>query len=265
MTVAARDYTQFFKGEKQVKIGIKLEDNKFLDVSALVRTLDGDKLTLELGGTDPDDEMPTKPESDVLITFWTGWSLCRCNALLIKKIHSRLVILRLTGPVIEKQAREYFRLDVTIPLCYNIPEKQLLPAVHEEWAATVGSLKEREAPVLVPCPGGFKVVHWDDQEEIAPRMVNLSGGGLRFKTQEYVEPGTLEAINLFLPLVPPRVICTVAETLRCNEILLGQEKGSSYIIATRFHFISDKDRETIIAFIFAEQRRFLSASVGKRI
>jgi hypothetical protein len=264
MTKAVNEYARYFKAENQAKIGIKLADNKFLDVSGLIRSIEGDQLTIELVGTEPVEEMTAESGSDVFITFWTGWSLCRCNAVLMRKIYGRRVFLRLTGPVNEKQTREFFRLDVTIPLCYTIPEKQLLTAVHEEWAATVERLKDCAAPVLVAGAGGFKVVRWNGQGEIAPRPVNLSGGGLRFKTQEYVEPGTLEAINLFLPLVPPRVIHVVAETLRCTEIVLGREKGNNYIIATRFHLINDKDRETVIAFIFAEQRRILSSNAGKR-
>ena len=257
MTAAASSYALYFKEEKQARICIKPANSKTLDVTGLVRFIEEDRLTLELVGSEALEEMSLEPGADVFITFWTGWSLCRCSAVLMQKVCGREVSLRLSGPVIEKQTREYFRLDVSIPLCYSIPEKQLLPAVQEEWASDQGHLKECAAPVLMPCPDGFKVVRWNDHGEIGPRLVNMSGGGIRFKTPEYVEPGSLVAINPFLPLIPPRVIHTVAETLRCSEIVLGREKGNNYITALRFHFISDKDRESIIAFIFAEQRRML--------
>jgi hypothetical protein len=264
MTKAALEYSMYFREGNQAKIGIKLEGNRILDVSGLIRFVEGDQLTLELAGSEAVEVMAAKPGSDALITFWTGWSLCRCKAVLISKIYGRRVFVRLIGQVNEKQTREYFRLDVTIPLFYRIPEKQLLPAVQEEWTAARRLLNESEAPVLMACAGGFKVVRWNGAGEIAPRPVNLSGGGMRFKTQEYVQPGTLEAINLFLPLAPPRVIHVVGETLRCNEIVLGWEKGNNYINATRFQFINDKDREAIIAFIFAEQRRIISSNAGIR-
>lgn len=263
-TASANGYSRYFKEDNQAKIGVKLANNKFLDVTGLIRSLEGDQLIIELVGSESVEELTAESGSDVFITFWTGWSMCRCNAVLMRKIYGRRVFLRLKGPVDEKQTREYFRLDVTIPLCYTIPEKQLLPSVHENWEAQRKLLSECAAPVLVPSDGGFKVVRWNGQGEIAPRLVNLSGGGLRFKAREYVEPGTLESINLFLPLVPPRVIHVVAETLRCNEIVLGHEKGGNFITATRFHLINDKDRETIIAFIFAEQRRLLNTRVDTR-
>lgn len=264
MTVAASHYTQYFKEDTQAKIGIKLADNKYLDVTGFVRLLEGDRLTLELIGIETVEEMTAEPGSDVYIHFWTGWSQCRCSAVLLQKIYDRRVFLRLSGVVTEKQTREYFRLDVSIPVFYTIPEKQVLSAVHEQWAATREGLKENAAPPLVACTGGFKVVGWNGQGEIAPKLVNLSGGGLRFKTREYISPNTMVAINLFLPLVPPRIIHVVAEALRCSEIVLGREKGSNYTCAFRFHFISDKGRETIIAFIFAEQRRLLNTLSDKR-
>jgi hypothetical protein len=74
---------------------------------------------------------------------------------------------------------------------------------------------------------------------------------------EYTEPGTLMQVNLFLPLVLPRVICEVAEVLRCSEMMLLWSKGNSYSTAMRFHCIEEKDRETIISHIFMEQRRSL--------
>jgi hypothetical protein len=257
MNRPANEYTLFFKEENQAKICINLADNQILDAPRLVRGIKGDRLSLELVGSKSVEEMRAEPGSDVFITFWTGWSLCRCSAVLLQKIYNGQVSLKLTGPVIEKQTREYFRLDLSIPFCDSMPEQQLLPAVHERWNATRDLFKERPAPVLVACRDGFKVVGWNGQREIVPRQVNLSGGGLKFKTSEYVIPGSLLTINLFLPLIPPRVIHTVAETLRCSEIMLSREKGNSYNTAVRFHFINEKDRETIIAFIFAEQRRTL--------
>ena len=264
MAETAHEYKKYFTNVQQVKVGIKLTDNKFLEVGGLVRFIEGDRLTLELLGTEPVEETAVAPGADVFITAWTGWSMFRCSAVLTQKIYSRRIFLRLTGPVIEKQTREYFRLDVSIPLCFVIPEKQLLTDIHEEWTTTRKLLSGLPCPVLQPCPDGFKLVRWNDQGVVMPQMVNLSGGGMRFKTPENVKPGTLVAINLFLPLVPPRVIHAVAETLRCNEIMLGREQGKNYITAMRFHFITDNDRETIIAFIFAEQRRLLSTHAGNQ-
>lgn len=265
MAPAASEYSQYFKEDTQVKVGIKLADGRLLDVSGLVRFIEKDRLTLEMIGDDVSGQMEATEGSAVFITFWTGWSLCRCNAVLSQKIYGRRIFLRLTGQVIEKQTRDYFRLDVSMPISCSLPETQHIAEVHETWLNDLSVLKERPAPVMAPGRDGFKVVRWDGLVEILPQQVNLSGGGIRFRSGEFIKPESLVMLDLFLPLVPSRVVHVVAETLRCNEIVLGREKGQSFITAARFHFISEKDRESIISFIFSEQRRILNSYAGKRL
>lgn len=262
MIVAANDYTYHFKEQQQTKVSAKLADHGSLDLSGMIRFIEGDRLTLELIGFEPVEKLILEPGTDLSITSWNGSSLCRCSGVLLQKIYSRRVFLRLTGEVIEKQAREYFRLDVSIPLSYTIPDKQLIPDLQEKWAATREGIQELAAPVLVECSDGFKLVMWNGQGEIEPLRVNLSGGGLRFKTTEFVNPESLIPVNLFLPLIPSRVIHVMAESLRCTEIMLGRGKMNNYITAMRFHSINEKDRETIIAYIFAEQRRIQSTRIA---
>ena len=66
-------------------------------------------------------------------------------------------------------------------------------------------------------------------------------------------------VDLFLPVAPARVISTLAEVVRCNEISLRLEKGTSFSTAVKFLEIDENDRETIISFLFMEQRKGLMA------
>lgn len=263
MAPAASEYTQYFKEDTQVKVGVKQAGGKLLDMSGLVRFIEKDRLTLEMVGADMPAEVDAAEGAAVSLSFWTGWSLCRCHAVLVQKIYGRRIFLRLTGQVSEKQTRDYYRLDVSLPYNYYLPETQKITEVHEEWVSMLGILK-LQVPVMAPCVDSFKVVRWDGLDEILPNQVNLSGGGIRFKSDEFIRPQSLVVLNLFLPLVPSRVVHIVAEVLRCNEVILGREKGQSYITAARYQFISEKDRESIISFIFSEQRRILNSYAGKR-
>jgi c-di-GMP-binding flagellar brake protein YcgR len=115
------------------------------------------------------------------------------------------------------------------------------------------------APVMISHGGAHKVVKWRGGDDLLPLSVNLSGGGLRIKTPYYMEPGTRVLVDIFLPLAPTRVISAVAEIIRCNEIKLSWEKGASYTTAMKFTNIDEKDRESIIFFVFSEQRNQLKA------
>jgi hypothetical protein len=264
MQQSSAAYSRYFREELRVNVAIHPPDRTAIDVGCIVLFLEGDRLGLELCGDEFAEGLPAESGMDVHLTAWTGWSLCWCNAVLAEKTAGRRFQLRLTGKVAEKQSREYFRLDVSIPFLYSIPEKQLMPEVQAEWSTARELIQRLPSPVIRPCHEGFRLTGWNGRGEILPQRVNLSGGGLRMRTREYVEPRTLVAIDLFLPLVPRQVIHVVAEALRCNEIVLGRQSGVSYNTALRFHFIEETDREAIISFIFSEQRRLLSAQTGSR-
>ncbi len=264
MSTKSADYKKYFSLDQQVKISILMADNKIQEATCLVRFINKDRLTLELIGEEFPEDMLAGPGTEVFITSWTGWSLFRCNAVLTQNIIGRSVILRLTAPVVEKQTREYFRLDVSIPARYTLPKKQQVTEVKNEWTSIREQLMQTSPqPLLKECGNSYKVVKWNGEEDILPWQVNLSGGGLRLRMAEQLEVGTLVIVGLFLPLNPVKVIHVMAEVVRSSEILLSREKDNRFITAMRFHSIIEADRETIIAFIFSEHRRMLHSNSGK--
>lgn len=264
MSTKPPDYNKYFSLDQQVKISILMTDNKIQEVTCLVRSIQRDRLTLELTGEEFAEDMLAGPGTEVFITSWTGWSLLRCNAVLTQKIFGRSVILRLTAPVVEKQTREYFRLDVSIPARYTLPKKQQVTDIKNEWALTREQLLQAASQMfLKECGNSYKVVKWNGEEDILPWQVNLSGGGLRLIIPEQLEVGVLVITSLFLPLNPVKVIHAVAEVVRSSAILLAGEKDNRFITAMRFHSIIEADRETIIAYIFSEHRRILNSNSGK--
>lgn len=260
MNASSVNYAAYFKEDQQVKVDLRLAGVKQVDLNCLLRFIEGDQLTIEIMGTESDEVLPIEPGTELKIFTWSGSILCHCNGIVLQKVYGRRLFIKLTGDVTQMQTRrEYFRFDVAIPLYYCKSENQLLSEIQNEWVEVNNEVKNIPAPVIVPCADGFKLESWKDFHEIEPVRVNLSGGGMRFKTNEYIDPLSILPVNLFLPLSPPRVICAVAEALRCNEIMLSRGRNSSYVTAMRFCMISDKDRESIIAFIFAEQRRIQHA------
>jgi hypothetical protein len=257
------DYQKYFVFDQKVKIGIPLTDNPVVEVNGIVRYIEGDRLTVEFIGIESAEEAEVPLGAEVTVTTWNDCLLCQCTAKPTQK-YCRRIFLHLTGPVSETQSREYFRFNVTIPLNYTIPEIQRLPDLLGEWNATREYMLNLPEPELQQSPDGFKLVRWSDHGIILPHTINLSGGGMRFVTPEYLRPETLVAVSLFLPLAHPAgVIHAMAESLRSSEIKVGRGRGVRYMSALRFHYINDKDRERIIAYLFSEQRRSLKKRVGQ--
>ncbi|MRR36653.1 PilZ domain-containing protein, partial [bacterium] len=164
--------------------------------------------------------------------------------------------VRLVGEVKETQRREYFRLDVSLPVLYKVLDNVTPEDAEADWTS------DRKVfcrpPEIVPTADGPKVIDWDG-EDVPSVRTNLSGGGMRLRVSRLVESGALLKMTLFLPLPQPRAIYVVAEALRCQEITLSREPGNHYSLSLKFIMIVDRDREAIISYLFNEQRRELMA------
>ena len=257
MDGAANAFEKIFRIGQPVKVGIHLAENLMLEEHAVIRGMEGDRMKLELWGSSLVERGGAETGAVVTVVADTGYSIYRCSASLEKETSGRTLSLLVSGAIREKQLREYFRFDLCLPVAYSIPEDQTLSSVITECRMNKIRHRDIPPPVMQQYQDGFKVVRWNDLTDLLPERVNLSGGGLRLRMPEYLEPGTLMQVNLFLPQVQPRVICEVAEVLRCDEMMLLWSKGNSYSTAMRFHCIEEKDRETIISHIFSEQRRSL--------
>src|SRR6266513_350265 len=102
------EYAQYFQPEQEVRIGIHLVDNKFLDDCASIMFIEEDCIHIEL-----DRDVPVgvvmKRGAESVITSLGGWMYCRCRAVLEETLARRELKLRFRGPVIIRQQREYFR------------------------------------------------------------------------------------------------------------------------------------------------------------
>jgi len=254
---ASVPYAHYFKTGRPVKVGIHLAGNILLEDQAIIMAMEDNRMNLELCGSGLEEKGGAKAGTDVTVITDSGYAIFRCSASLETETAGRIINLVLSGGIREKQLREYFRFDLHLPLVYWIPDNQSLPSVKDDWQKNRIRNQGFPPPILGRHEDGFRVVKWKNVEDLPPERVNLSGGGLRFRMPEYTEPGTLMLVDIFLPLLEPRVISVVTKVLRCNEMMLFWTKGNFYSTAMRFHFIEEKDRETIISHIFMEQRRSL--------
>lgn len=258
-------YKKYFRIEDQVKMLIRLNDKNFIDNYAEISEIKDARVWLEvLGDGVPVHELADKIGTDVSLSGSSGWGLCRCNALLEEVTSNKEICVRLVGEVDEQQRREYFRLDVEVPVIYTLPTENHKIAVTEQWLSRRKQHLSLPEPVMIPHEKGYKVVKWLGGNALLPQKVNLSGGGVRMKMNEFIETGRRILVDIFLPLAPPCLVSTVAEVVRCNEIRLNWEKGADFTTALRFIHIEEKDCEAIISFVFSEQRNKLQAGLGKK-
>jgi len=247
------NYELFFKQGQQVKLGVRLSSTLLRESNGEISAFSGNRAMVEILGDAPKAIAALEPGSRVTLSGWSGWGFYCAEAILIAKISPNEFELRLEGTVEEIQRREYFRLDVSLPVRVTIPDQQTIASLSEQWEKRKSLHQSAPPPRMFATAKGHRAVAAHN-EEILPQEVNLSGGGLRMRMQSAVKIGSRIHVDLFLPLNPPRILSTVAETLRSSEVTLRVQQAPLFIVAMKFILIEEKDREAIIAFLFSEQR-----------
>jgi hypothetical protein len=106
------------------------------------------------------------------------------------------------------------------------------------------------------------VISWwqleDEDEDAAVNTVqgiaNISGGGVRFPVAEKVERGVRIGMKILLNVDKPMIECV-------GEVVGSYLLGRDHSLALKFVAIENDDRDEIVAFCLAEQRRQLRLKV----
>lgn len=250
-------FAEFLRPDHQVRIGFRLTDSEpAIELNAVVINIDNDILYLETFESNSGQLAQIPVGTPAIILSSENWAFCRCQGVLSAAV-ARDFTIKLRGEPEVQQRREYFRMDVYIPIAYSVAEDQQLSVVEGMWKARRILGEFGEPPRTVPFQGSFKVLDWNDGQNIDPCRVNLSGGGMKIKTPQAFTSGALLNLDIFLPLSPLRVIAAVGSVIRSNEIRLTLDNRPAYATAMRFVFMSEKDCEYIITYIFNEQRNSL--------
>ncbi len=83
------------------------------------------------------------------------------------------------------------------------------------------------------------------------KNVNISGGGLRFRCNEYFKPGEKLELKTFLPVFPH------ALHMKCEVVGISPFDEGGYEVRVKYLDMDETTREKIIKYIFAKQRKIL--------
>lgn len=259
------EYSQYFKAGQQIKLSMQSSGTISREINGEIAEVAGNRARIEILGDALPDSLSARAHGTRLsLAGWSGWGFYQTEVLLENIVSAREMAVSFIGDIEEKQRREYFRLDVSLPLTIHHPEGQSPVGIREHWTAARNKSMSAPPPRMAPTGKGHRVM-LPGGHDIQPQNVNLSGGGLRLRTPAAIMQGDLVHVDLYLPLAPPRTINIVGEVLRCNELSLRLEKESVFITAMKFIHIDEQDRESIIAYLFAEQRIQLQAESEREL
>ncbi len=167
------------------------------------------------------------------IRFYTSRGLFQCNAKVSNRYKNGalyLLELKLISPLQKYQRREYYRY----PCMLDMQVRDISDAEQQ----------------LIDREGIF------DAEEIAGEkatIVDISGGGLRFTGMVPFEPDSIVVCNFELLKDGRKKAYSIAgKLLSCRRL---ENNPGQYELRVRFVYITPREREEIIRYIFEEERK----------
>ena len=212
-------------------IGRKVSDKKY---GSQVLDFDGDRTAKIAMPIREGKVIPLEIDDDYNLCFFTNSGLYQCTAQIKKRYtENRMYVMDVIflTPLKKFQRRKFYRLDCLFPIRYRIVPKEQFE-------------KRNEAE------------HDNEKDEILweeGTISDLSGGGIRFHGN--VEGKKEDFVEIVLPLSLQSGI--VPLSLYMKVVSCVHFEGSRVAYETRGEFlnINEKERETVIKYVFEEQRR----------
>ena len=212
-------------------IGRKVSDKKY---GSQVLDFDGDRTAKIAMPISEGKVIPLEIDDDYNLCFFTNSGLYQCTAQIKKRYtENRMYVMDVIflTPLKKFQRRKFYRLDCLFPIRYRIVPKEQFEKKNE-------AEQDNEKDEIL----------WKEGT-----ISDLRGGGIRFHGN--VECKKEDLVEIVLPLSLQSGI--VPLSLYMKVVSCVHFEGSRVAYETRGEFlnINEKERETVIKYVFEEQRR----------
>ncbi len=173
-------------------------------------------------------------DSEYNLVFYGSTGLYQCFARIIDRYKSNnvyILVVELTSNLRKYQRREYYRFSCALEMCArNLEEEE------------VQALEQKQPYILQPgLPLKRSVI------------ADISGGGLRFMSEQRYEPGSLLYCSYHLVHEGMRKQYeVVGKVLAVNEL---ENRPGTFEHRVQYYNLDVHTREEIIRFIFEEERK----------
>ncbi|MCK5237102.1 MAG: PilZ domain-containing protein [Deltaproteobacteria bacterium] len=170
---------------------------------------------------------------------------------------------------ISRDERQYFRIDDSLPLDYNLmSEQEFLREKRPHRAAHVNHMEAPEVrgiddPLLqylqaIDRKLNFIISHLTEEvsEPDIPSVkeINISAGGLRFYSEKPYKVGSILKIRVGFPPFPHRMLPFIGKVVRVERSTDKPNDATEYSIAVQFIEIDEREKEETLRYIFETER-----------
>lgn len=233
-------YADYFPIGMRVEVELPLAEGNLLREDARIVFAHRDLLELQLSRYIISESVILEIGNDLFLRTGKKGKGYRCRALFLRCDSQSRFHVRLTGEIIPLNEREFFRIDVFIPLLYR-PYSE-----HGRGGMREGGLN---SPSEGAQSGENRAGMGADLKRPFPVAANLSGAGVRINIPERFEIDELLELTLYLPFGDASTMTLVGQVVHVIE--LSRAGDPHPLFGTALHFVSldDSHRETLIRFI----------------
>lgn len=218
------NYRDYFHAGQKARLEVTLSSKKVFKEGATVTAVDGHEIHLKLSGRQLADGEELPPKAPLVVRVGMGGNSYSCRGIVVDGADEGLQVA-FVDRVMPEDQREYFRLVTEIPvILFNV---------------TAGTAEESGS-------GGLRIA-----SDSLPRIINISGGGLKTETEMAMTRDDIVYATFHLPLPEPKVVPVVAQVMHSEQIKRGED--AIYCAGLRFMHINERDRDAIVRYVCNEE------------
>lgn len=222
------NYRDYFHPGQRARVELSVEGDGVFNDGAIVTAVEDRHLALRLSRDKLPEGVLLHSDAPLVVRVGGQGNGYSCRGVVLDAPLAGNLRIAFTGLVTAEDLREYFRLSCEIPVTlFNV---------------TAGSAEEAGI-------GGLRVAG----EVRLPRIVNISGGGLRTETEMAMSVGDIIYVTFHLPLPEPKIIPVVCQVVHSEAIDRPQDPCVS--AGLRYQHINERDRDAIVRFVCNEEIR----------
>jgi hypothetical protein len=223
------NYHDYFHLGQRARVQMSLKGDGVFNDGAIVTAIGNGEIALRLSRDTLPEGVLLHSKAPLLVRVGSGGNGYSCRGVVLDEPSGEDLRVAFIGQVMSEDLREYFRLSAEIPVTlFNV---------------TAGSAEESSGT------GGLRLA----TEGRLPRIVNISGGGLRTETEMAMSPADIIYATFHLPLPEPRVIPVVTQVMHSEVI--ERSEGPCVSAGLRYMHINERDRDAIVRFVCNEEIR----------
>jgi c-di-GMP-binding flagellar brake protein YcgR len=250
-------YREYLGEGMRVEIGIPLSGGGVFRDWAIISTAARDELFVQISR----DVLPSNVrvnEGFILdVSISIGKEVYTCSGIVVEKPgRGRILRIRLFGAFTLRERRQFFRIAMKLRIRYAVIGDGDRREIQKDWEQrknleqmrfqgydeiVISAQRARYAPAIE--------LQWRD---LLLAVTNLGGGGICIRFPEPFHVDEIVALEIHLPLTPPRLVQAVAQVVhkRPPKKFHGE---TSYDAGMQFLYIDERDRDLVFRQISAEQ------------